>query len=145
MKRSALTLLLVAVTSLAVAAGSGAKTAARFQVDFVKHVVDPQSFVFEGTVSGSVSGELTSKLVSLDAQQGQVLRITFDWIVDAGGKSFTARTKGTWNQKTGKVVMNGSVIEGYNLGARVHEEGRLVDPATLTFEGYLRLTGRLEA
>jgi hypothetical protein len=37
------------------------------------------------------------------------------------------------------------VIAGYKLGARVHEEGRLVDPATLTFEGYLRLMARPEA
>jgi hypothetical protein len=109
------------------------------RVDFVKHVVDPTNFVFEGTVSGGVTGALTSKLVSLDAQQGKILHVTFDWIVSAGGKSFTARTKGTWNQNTGQVVMNGSVIDGYQLGAPVHEQGKLVDPTTLTFQGYLRL------
>ena len=31
------------------------------------------------------------------------------------------------------------VIEGYLLGAQVHEQGRLIDPETLTFEGSLRL------
>ena len=35
--------------------------------------------------------------------------------------------------------MNGRVTEGYMLGAQVHEEGQLIDPASLTFAGFLRL------
>jgi hypothetical protein len=35
--------------------------------------------------------------------------------------------------------MNGTVVDGYLLGAQVHEEGRLLDPATLHFAGFLRL------
>jgi hypothetical protein len=118
------------------------RTAPIVRVDFVKHVVDPANFVFEGTVSGDVTGGLVSRLVSLDGQTGKNLHITFDWIVSAGDRSFTARTSGIWNQKTNAVVMTGKVIRGYLLGAEVHEQGRLVEPSTLTFEGSLWLAAK---
>jgi hypothetical protein len=31
--------------------------------------------------------------------------------------------------------MNGTVVDGYLYGAQVHEEGQLLDAATLRFEG----------
>ena len=140
MKKSLSILMLAAVAALAAVGSSSAKPAAPVQVDFAKHVVDAKAFVFKGTVSGGVTGGLTSKLVSLDTKQGKVLYITFDWIVKAGAKSFTARTIGTWDQNTGQVAMTGQVVKGYLLGSVVQERGKLVDPKTLSFEGYLRLT-----
>jgi hypothetical protein len=35
--------------------------------------------------------------------------------------------------------MNGRVIKGYLEGARVHEKGQLIDPATLRFGGTIRI------
>jgi hypothetical protein len=35
--------------------------------------------------------------------------------------------------------MNGAVIEGWLEGARVHEEGQLIDPDTLRFQGAILL------
>jgi hypothetical protein len=35
--------------------------------------------------------------------------------------------------------MNGTVVDGFREGAQVHEEGRLVEPATLRFQGSIRL------
>ena len=140
MKKSLLTLALVAVAATALAIEAGSVTAAPpVQVDWVKHVVDRDHFVFEGTTSGAAPGLLKSNLVGKPVTTGPILHITFDWMVSSGSKSFTARTSGTWNTKTGHVVMNGQVIDGYLYGAQVHEEGQLVDPATLTFEGFLRL------
>ena len=133
------------LTLAALAAGAALATSpasasnAPVQVDFVKHVVDPNALVFQGTASGAVDGSLTSKLVSLDGVTGPVYHVTFDWIVSAGAQSFTARTSGTWNTLTGAVVMNGSVISsGWLAGAQVHEQGHMTDPATLSFAGYLR-------
>ena len=140
MKKSLVTPALVAVVATALAIGAGnAAAAPPLQVDWVKHVVDPTHFVFEGTTSGAAPGALTSRLISLDAATGPILHVTFDWSVSSGSKSFTARTSGIWNTNTGRVVMNGRVIDGYLNGAQVHEEGQLVDPATLTFQGFLRL------
>src|SRR5262245_37545512 len=90
------------------------------QVDWSKHVVDPVNFVFEGTTTGDVPGTLTSKLVGTPTGTGANLHVTFDWIVGAGARSFTARTSGIWNLKTGRVVMNGTVVDGYLDGAQVH-------------------------
>jgi hypothetical protein len=135
-----LTLIALCVGALVAAAVPAANASnAPVQVTFDKHVTDPLAFVFEGTTGGDISGTLTSNLVSLNASTGPNLHITFDWNVSAGPKSFTARTDGIWNTKTGNVVMNGTVIDGYLLGAQVHEEGQLVNPATLEFVGTLRL------
>lgn len=35
--------------------------------------------------------------------------------------------------------MEGSVTHGWHKGAAVHEEGRLIDPATFTFAGELQI------
>ena len=130
---------LIAALLAAALASSAAASNAPLNVTFDKHVVDPAAFVFQGTTGGDVPGALTSKLVSIEASTGPILHLTFDWIVSAGAKSFTARTSGIWNTKTGSVVMNGTVIDGYLLGAHVHEQGQLLDPTTLHFAGSLRL------
>ena len=132
-------LVLLACTVAAAAVPAANASNAPVLVTFDKHVVDPVAFVFAGTTGGDISGSLTSNLVSLNASTGPNLHITFDWKVTAGTKSFTARTDGIWNTKTGSVVMNGTVIDGYLLGAQVHEEGQLVDPTTLEFVGSIRL------
>jgi len=135
-----LLLILVAGCAFAVATAPTATASnAPLRVNFIKHVVDPTNLVFEGTVSGAVDGSLVSKLVTLNGIDGPNYNITFDWIVSAGAESFTARTTGNWNIDTGQVVMNGTVIAGYLNGAQVHEQGHLVDPTTLTFEGVLQL------
>ena len=36
--------------------------------------------------------------------------------------------------------MNGTVVEGYLLGAQVHEEGQLIDADTLRFQGTIQVT-----
>ena len=90
--------------------------------------------IWHGMVGGDVTGDLTTQLTSAH-QTGQILHVTFDWIIDAGAQSFTAELEGTLNLQTGAVVMNGTVVEGWLVGARVHEEGQLVDPATGRFQG----------
>jgi hypothetical protein len=136
-KLTLIVLCLGAVVAAAVPAANASN--APLQISFDKHVTDPAAFIFAGTTGGDISGTLTSNLVSLNASTGPNLHITFDWTVTAGTESFTARTEGIWNTKTGSVVMNGTVIDGYLLGAQVHEEGQLVNPATLEFVGFLRL------
>jgi opacity protein-like surface antigen len=96
--------------------------------------------VWQGTVGGDVQGQLTTVLTGLRVS-GPIWHVEFDWIIDADDDAydFTARLSGILNTRTGSVVMNGAVVEGWLLGARVHEEGQLVDPATLGFEGSIRL------
>jgi hypothetical protein len=127
--------LLIAATA-AIAAPAAAPAAAPVQLQFSKQAV--QEGVWQGTVSGDVTGALTTRLISRRVT-GPIWHVTFDWIVDAGAQSFTARLSGTLNTLTGAVVMNGTVVQGYLNGAQVHEAGQLVDPATLAFQGVIRI------
>jgi hypothetical protein len=140
-----LTILLVAIASVTVAAGTATahdKRSKPIVVTFEKHVVDPANLVFEGTTGGKAKGTLVSRMLpgSLTIE-GPIWHFTFDWIVSAKArrKSFVARTTGTFDTNSGRVVMDGSVIDGWREGAAVHEEGVLIDPATFTFAGELRI------
>ena len=94
--------------------------------------------VWEGSVSGDVNGDLRTVLTSCSGPapcSGEIWRVEFDWIIDAGAESFTAHLSGILNNRMGSVVMNGTVVDGFLQGAQVHEEGELVNAATLRFEG----------
>lgn len=99
--------------------------------------------VWNGTVSGDIQGHLTTTLTDLRVS-GPVWHVVFTWDIDDtaledGDQSFVATLHGTLNTKTGAVVMNGTVTDGYLLGAQVHEEGQLIDPATLRFQGAIQI------
>jgi hypothetical protein len=126
---------------LSVAAPAGA--AAPLQLTFAKQSVVPiGSGVWEGTVSGDVDGDLRTVLTGCNGPNpcsGTIWHVEFDWIIDAGAESFTAHLSGVLNNTTGAVVMNGTVVDGFLQGAQVHEEGQLVNPGTLAFEGTIQV------
>ena len=126
--------LLGAVGAITIPAGATAK--APVQLTFHKQAL--AAGVWSGTVSGDIEGALTTRLISLDDRK-PVWRVTFDWIIDAGTQSFTARLDGTLDTTTGAVAMKGRVVEGYLLGAHVREQGQLIDPATSGFEGTIEV------
>ncbi len=141
MKQRMVLMLLVAVgLVVAVAPAIARAQSAPVYVTFQKHVVDPSALTFEGTTGGAVPGVLTSFASGPVWTSGSVIHFTsFDWVVSAGDESFTARTSGIFNTKTGAVIMNGKVVSGFLEGARVHEEGQLVDAATFSFEGVIQI------
>ncbi len=126
----------LAVVAAVAIAPHAAQAASPYRVTFDKHAID--TGVWAGTTGGDAAGQLTSKLQSLEIT-GSIWHITVDWIVDAGDRSFTARLHGTLNTATGRVVMNGRVVNGWNDGARVHESGRMVDAAAGRFLGTIRI------
>lgn len=115
---------------------AAAPAASPVRLTFDKSLAGPG--VWEGTTGGDIAGGLRTELVSLRIA-GSIWHVEFDWIVNAGAQSFTARLSGILNTKTGRVVMDGTVTDGYLEGARVHEEGQLIDPATLRFQGLIRV------
>jgi hypothetical protein len=131
-------LLLLVLTAAVVAAApvAPAASAEPLQLSFDKSSVAPG--VWHGTVEGDISGSLTTVLTDLRIT-GTIWQVRFDWIIEAGDRSFTADLSGVLNTETGSVVMNGNVVEGFLDGAQVHEEGQLIDPATLRFQGSIRL------
>ncbi len=127
-------LLVVSTTAIAAGAASAAASSEPIRTGFDKSITDPVAFVWAGTVSGDVSGGLTTKLTDLRVS-GPIWHVRFDWIIAAGERSFLADLSGILNTETGQVIMNGTVAEGWLQGAQVHEEGQLIDPATLRFVG----------
>ena len=133
-------LALLLVVAIAVAAvpvqAQRSQNNAPVLLHFEKSAIGPG--IWEGSVSGDVTGNLRTELTSLRIA-GPIWHVTFDWIIDAGDHSFTARLKGTLNTLTGRVVMNGTVVDGWLLGAQVHEEGQLIDPSTFRFQGTIQV------
>lgn len=138
MKRITLLVLLSLILSAFLLVGSAAADdSAPLYLSFEK--ADPdQNYVWNGTVSGDIAGALETRLLSAQ-QSGPILQVEFDWIVDAGPQSFTARLSGILDTQSGSVTMNGTIIEGYLEGAQVHEEGQLVDAANSAFMGTIRI------
>jgi hypothetical protein len=108
------------------------------RLQFTKCMVDPVNGIWQGEVTGDIAGDLQTELRELRVT-GAVWQVRFDWIIDAGAQSFVADLSGVLNLNTGRVVMNGTVASGYLEGARVHEEGQLVDPENSCFAGDIRI------
>ena len=128
--------LLIATVAALIAVSAPAAAVSPFQpvhLTFDKSATDVAG-TWKGTVSGDVSGGLTTQLLKLKVV-GPIWFVTFDWIIDAGPSSFTARLSGILNTSTGGVLMTGKVISGYRLGAMVIEQGQLVDAGHSEFVG----------
>lgn len=124
-------------TGLALAAAIGGPVAAAERpivLEFAKAWAAENYYV--GTVSGGGTIEmwLSNKSVIGNTQH-------FDATVEVsttdGG--FTAFVSGQINFSTGRVVLNGTITDGWLAGARVQEESRLVDPSTGAFTGTIRI------
>jgi hypothetical protein len=133
-------LMMAGLLSVGLSMAAPAGATAPLRLTFEKESVS--AGVWEGTVSGDVNGDLRTVLTGCTGPNpcsGQIWHVEFDWIIDAGAKSFTAHLNGVLDTSTGKVVMDGTVVEGFRQGAQVHEEGQLVNPATVRFEGTIRV------
>lgn len=126
-----LSLPLIAHAGTAVTAGASARDgdgrgsagyAAR--IHFEKHLVDPVTFTFQGTTSGAAHGTLRSNLLTQIGSSGDYSIVSFRWTVNARKHSFVAQTVGTINNATGEVSMSGSIVSGWNAGAKVLELGQ---------------------
>ncbi len=82
--------------ALVTGVASPAATAANAPVRLTFEKTNQFDGTWEGSVRGDIAGHLTTKLETIRVT-GAVWHVTFDWIVDAGEKSFTARLNGTVN------------------------------------------------
>ncbi|HSK26751.1 MAG TPA: hypothetical protein VK894_07570 [Jiangellales bacterium] len=132
----------VAATALLPLLTPGPATAAEpVRLTFDKAAVSAGTWAGTVTFEGEPQPAALTTVLTGFAVVGPNLLVSFDWIIDAGERSFTASMDGVLNGTTGSVVMNGTVVEGWGEGARVHEQGTLVDPATQRYSGTIRVQG----
>ena len=93
MKRLVL-LLVVAATAITVTTAGSAASSEPVRLGVDKSISDPVGLVWTGSVSGDVSGGLTTRLTGLRVS-GPIWHVRFDWIVSAGERSFVADLTGT--------------------------------------------------
>jgi len=105
-------------------------------VTFDKHYIG--SGQFEGTTGGAAPGTVHTTC-TLAPNNQTLSRLTCDWQISAGTRSFDAPLTGTLDWQTGNVVMNGVIASGWQAGHQVHETGHLVDAAALEFAGTIQI------
>jgi hypothetical protein len=127
-------LLLLAVGSLVGITGTAAASSAAIVIPFEKHWVGPGHYVGTACDAGTIDMQLSDSTVTGNEQH---FKATVQLTCSAG--SLTAELAGRFNFSTGKTVLNGSVVDGWLAGARVHEEGRLVGLDPFTFVGTVQL------
>ena len=130
---------------------AGTQTAAQnrgpnVEVTFTKWI-DPSFPTFAGVAGGDVPGTFAATVLSRTAfDNGNIVQLEarYQVIGDDSGHSFVALVEGTQNNQTQKAVLNGTVIEGWLVGARVHATFDVIRPCpefgkSACFTGVIRV------
>lgn len=137
-----LILLLLAVLALP----AGAKSDKPVVLSFDMWAIEPGATAYAGSVTGSVSGDLsTHQMCALRSQHKSCQGVLLKWeISNAGGKSFTAVTRGLCHLESGVMRLSGEVTAGYMAGARLTARGRLYDAQAGHYRGLITIYENLE-
>jgi hypothetical protein len=116
------------------------------EVTFTKWV-DPSFPTFAGVAGGDVPGTFAATVLSRTAfDNGNIVQLVADYQVIGNdpGHSFVARIEGTQTVQTQKAVLNGTITDGWLLGARVHVTFDIIRPCpefdkAVCFTGVVRV------
>ena len=98
--------------------------------------------IWQGTVGWEIRGTVRARLQGMPLMiGGDTVPVKLNWVVSAGANSFTVPLEGTWNIKTGKLEMAGTVTEGFRTGERARLQAKLFDLRNLRFKGEMRVGG----
>jgi hypothetical protein len=139
----------IAPSSLAGVAGTQAQAnggAANVEVTFTKWV-EPSFPTFAGVAGGDVPGTFAATVLSRTAfDNGNIVQLEarYEVIGDDAGHSFVALIEGTQNNQTQKAVLNGTIVEGWLVGAPVHVSFDVIRPCpefgkSVCFTGVVRV------
>ena len=117
--------------------------AEEFNVTFTKWItVFPN---MAGTIGGDVAGSYHGKITNTPDLTAPVTTIEALYTFNTGGpRSFTAQLTVTQDNVRGTATLTGSVIEGWNRGARVTGEYRVISPCAQAAPGNRCFQGSLK-
>ena len=123
-----------------------ATSSAPVEVSFTKWI-DPSFPSFKGIAGGDVPGEFAATVLERTPfDNGNIvhLRARYEVIADNAARSFVAEIEGKQNAQTSSAVLNGSVVDGWLTGARVHVTFDVIEPCpqfnkSRCFTGILRV------
>ena len=107
-----------------------ATTGANIEVTFTKWI-DPSFPQFKGVAGGDVPGDFAATVLERTPfDNGNIvdLRAKYEVIADNPARSFVAEIEGKQNTQIGRAVLNGSVVDGWLTGARVHVTFDVIEP-----------------
>jgi hypothetical protein len=121
-------------------------TTANLEVTFTKWV-EPSFPSFVGVAGGDVPGSFAATVLRRTAfENGKIIQLEarYQVIGNDAGHSFVALLEGTQNTQTQQAVLNGTVVEGWRLGARVHVTFDVINPCpqfqkSVCFTGTIRV------
>ena len=123
-------------TAASGASGAGAQMQAgggpNIEVTFTKWV-DPAFPLFKGVAGGDVTGDFAATVLQRTPFDNGIivgLRARYKVIADQEARSFEVEIEGKQNAQTLSAVLNGSVVEGWLTGARVHVTFDVIEPCT---------------
>ena len=125
-----------------------ATSSAPVEVSFTKWIDPNLGFPsFIGIAAGDVPGEFVATVLERTPfDNGNIvhLRASYEVIADNAARSFVAEIEGKQNTQTASAVLNGSVVDGWLTGARVHVTFDVIQPCpqfnqSRCFTGILRV------
>ena len=119
--------------------------AANVEVTFTKWV--PAFPTLVGVTGGDVPGTFAGEVLSRTPfDNGEIVQLEarYEVIGNDAGHSFVALIQGKQNNQTQEAVLNGTIIEGWLAGARVHVTYDVIRPCpefgkTVCFTGVIRV------
>jgi hypothetical protein len=100
------------------------------EVTFTKWI-DPSFPLFRGVAGGDVPGDFAATVLQRTPfDNGKIVDLLarYEVIADDAARSFVAEIEGKQNNQTLSAVLNGSVVEGWLKGARVHVTFDVIQP-----------------
>lgn len=132
-------------------AAAGTQAAAQGRVPNVEVTFtkwpDPSFPTFAGVAGGDVPGTFAATVVDRTIfDNGNITKLVADYqvIANEAEHSFVARIEGTQNNQTQKAVLNGTITDGWLVGARVHVTFDVIRPCpeydkAVCFTGVVRV------
>jgi hypothetical protein len=122
--------LLLQIAPVVASGDSGGRDGHSIVVTFTKWLIDGGPLM-EGVVGGDVAGAFAGEvLTGHTTASGRITLLDAVYEAQADRRSFTALLRGGEDNRTGTAILDGVVLAGWHMGARVHVRFRTLETCT---------------